>query len=357
MIRAWNVFRRLSLGLFLIALAGAVLLYSDRGRRVQGASRTARVAIVQHASTPVLDDGVRGVLDGLAESGFRDGDNLAVTTYNAQGDLATGNAIASQVTSAGYDVVVTSSTPSMQAVANANRDGRVTHVFTLVADPFSAGVGLDRDHPLKHPPRMVGYGSFLPVNDAFVLARKALPSLARVGIAWNPAESNSEAFTKKARESCHSLGITLLEANIDGSAAISEAIRSLASRGAQALFVGGDNTMTSAMGSVIVTAKALGIPVFTIMPGAPDRGTLFDVGLDFHELGRVSGVLVARVLRGESPSTIPIRDVQDEVPRQLVVNARALAGLKDDWRLPDDVRAEATALVDDTGVHTRAVRS
>ena len=357
MIRAWNVFRRLSLGLFLIALAAAVLLYSDRGRRVQGASRTARVAIVQHASTPVLDTGVRGVTDGLAESGFHDGDNLTLTIYNAHGDLTTGNAIASQVTSAGFDIVVTSSTPSMQAVANANRDGRVTHVFTLVADPFSAGVGLDRNHPLKHPPRMVGYGSFLPVNDAFLLARKALPSLARVGIAWNPAESNSEAFTLKARESCKALGITLLEANIDGSAAISEAIRSLASRGAQALFVGGDNTMMSAIGSVIATSKALRIPVFTIMPGEPDRGTLFDVGLDFHELGRVSGVLVARVLRGEDPATIPIRDVQDEVPRQLVVNARALAGLKEGWQLPDAVRAEATALVDDTGVHTRAVRS
>jgi len=93
------------------------------------------------------------------------------------------------------------------------------------------------------------------------------------------------------------------------------------------------------------------------MPGEPDRGTLFDVGLDFHELGRVSGVLVARVLRGEDPATIPIRDVQDEVPRQLVVNARALAGLKEDWRLPDEVRAEATALVDAAGIHTRAVRS
>src|SRR5262249_18410690 len=159
---------------------------------------------------------------------------------------------------------------------------------------------------------------------------------------------NSEAFTKKARESCRALGLTLLEANIDGSAAISEAIRSLASRGAQALFVGGDNTMMSAIGSVIATSKALGIPAFTIMPGAPDRGTLFDIGLDFHELGRVSGVLVAHVLGGQDPATIPIRDVQDEVPRLIVVNARALVGLRERWQLPDAVRAAATTLVDDS---------
>jgi ABC-type uncharacterized transport system substrate-binding protein len=261
------------------------------------------------------------------------------------------------VTSGEFDLVVTSSTPSMQAVANANRDGRVVHVFAIVADPFSAGIGLDRANPMHHPKWMVGYGSFLPVADAFVIARKALPSLSRVGIAWNPAESNSEAFTKKAREACAGMGLTLLEANVDSSAAITEAIRSLASRGAEALFVGGDNTMASAMGSVIATTRELGMPVFTIMPGPPDRGTLFDIGLDFHELGRVSGMLVARVLRGEDPATIAIRDVQDEVPRQLVVNARALAGLKAPWRLPPDVRADATILVDETGIHPRIVRS
>src|SRR6476619_7067862 len=243
MASTWIALKRLSLGLLLIAAASAILLLSDRGQRAQaGSRRVVPVAIVQHASTPVLDAGVQGVIQGLAEQGYRDGETLAITTYNAHGDLATGNAIARQVTTGEFEMVITSSTPSMQAVANANRDGRVTHVFTLVADPVSAGVGLDRNHRLKHPPRMVGYGSLLPVNDAFLLARKALPSLARVGIAWNPAESNSEAFTMKARESCKALGITLLEANIDGSGAISEAIRSLASGGAQALFVGGDNT-------------------------------------------------------------------------------------------------------------------
>jgi ABC-type uncharacterized transport system substrate-binding protein len=351
----WYAARRLALGLTLIALAAAVLLFSDRERRAQaGPRRVVRLAIVQHASTPVLDEGVQGVVQGLAELGFHDGDTLAITTYNAHGDLTTGNAIARQVTTGEFDMVVTSSTPSMQAVANANREGRVTHVFTLVADPFSAGVGLDRDHPLKHPPHMVGHGSFLPVAETFALARRALPSLSRVGVAWNPAESNSEAFTRKAREACHALGLTLLEANVDSSAGVTEAVQSLVGRGAQALWIGGDNTMMSTIGSVISTAHTLRIPVFTIMPGAPDRGTLFDLGLDFRELGRVGGMLAARVLQGTNPATIPIRDVQDEVPRRLIVNQRALDGLKEPWHLPDDVLAKANVLVDASGVHERA---
>ncbi len=188
------------------------------------------------------------------------------------------------------------------------------------------------------------------------MAKRALPSLARVGVAWNPAESNSEAFTLKAREACRELGLTLLEANVDSSAAVTEAVQSLVARGAQALWVGGDNTMMSTLGSAIATARTARIPVFTIMPGAPDRGTLFDIGLDFHELGRISGLLAGRVLQGLDPATVPIRDVQDEVPRRLVVNTLALAGLRDPWQLPDAVRADATIVVDADG-HARARRA
>ena len=352
----WSALKRLSLGLVLIAIASAILLLSDRGQRAQaGARRVVRLAIVQHASTPVLDAGVQGVIQGLAEQGFRDGETLAISTYNAHGDLATGNAIARQVTTGEFEMVITSSTPSMQAVANANRDGRVMHVFTLVADPFSAGIGLDRAHPMTHPPRLVGQGSFLPVADSFAVARRALPGLARVGVAWNPSESNSEAFTKKAREACGQLGLTLLEANVDSSAAVTEAVQSLIARGAQAIWIGGDNTVTSTIGTVLATAHSAGIPVFSITPGAPDRGTLFDIGLDFRELGRLGGLLAAQLLKGADPKVIPIRDVLDLVPKEIVVNTKALAGLKEPWRLPDDLLASATVTVDTRGIH-RAVR-
>ena len=53
---------------------------------------------------------------------------------------------------------------------------------------------------------MVGQGSFPPVHDAFELARRLLPGLQRVGVAWNPAETNSRAFATKAREACRTLG-------------------------------------------------------------------------------------------------------------------------------------------------------
>jgi putative ABC transport system substrate-binding protein len=93
-----------------------------------------------------------------------------------------------------------------------------------------------------------------------------------------------------------------------------------------------------------------GIPVFSITPGKPDRGTLFDYGADFYQIGKQTGELAVRVLRGADPSQIPITY---QVPELLVVNTQALEGLRDSWRVPDDVRRRADVVVDGTGIHQK----
>lgn len=345
----WFVIKKSSLGIALIAAASAVLLWSD----VQSGTLP-RIAIFQQTSTAVLDDGVHGMVDGLAENGFRDGETAVIVKYNAQNDAAMANAIAREITDGRYDLVMSSSTPSLQAVANANKAGRTRHVFGLVADPYVADVGLDPKNPLGHPPHMVGYGILLPAGDAFRIARKMLPSLKRVGVAWNPSEANSRMFMGLARAVCKELDISLLEAAVENTAGVPEAIQSLISRDAQALWVGGDVTVSSVLGSILPKARQARIPVFSILPGDPQRGTLFDLGLDFYQGGRLCGELAAQILKGADPAAIPIRDSADIVGRRLMINLKVIEGLKDPWRLPDDLRREADVLVDESGVHSRS---
>jgi ABC-type uncharacterized transport system substrate-binding protein len=352
-----NVIKRLGLGFVLIALASAILLFTDLERSKSSASAVPRVALLQHASTVVLDEGIRGTVDALGERGYRDGGRLHIERFNAHGDMPTGIAIARQVTTGAYDLVITSSTPSMQAVANTNREGKVRHVFTVVADPFVAGIGLDRSAPLRHPAYLVGQSIFPPVERAFQLARQMLPALERIGVVWNPAEPNSLAFVTRARELAGRMKLVLLEANADNTPAVNEALRSLYVRNAQAIWVGGDNTVIAAIESVIAASQRRGIPVFTILPGAPDRGTLFDAGPDFYQVGRLAGLLVADVLDGQDMSRIPIRDVQDVVPPYLSINTNALKGLKEPWRIPDDVLASANVVVDENGIHRKPASS
>jgi len=112
----WFAFKRLALGITLILLTSAVLLFSDLGRRTSGPGSVLKIAILQHASSPVLDDGITGMIQGLAEHGFADGAAVTIQRFNAEADMAVGNAIATQVVNGEYDIVLTSSTPSMQAV-------------------------------------------------------------------------------------------------------------------------------------------------------------------------------------------------------------------------------------------------
>jgi len=345
------VLKRLILGVLLIGAAASALLLSDLGRRTAKAHSVPHVGLLQHASTMLLDEGTRGTIDGLAEHGFVDGKTIVIEQFNAHGDITVGNSIASEMVQARYDLLLTMSTLSLQAVANANRGGKTVQVFGLVADPAVAGVGIGRDDPLKHPANLVGYGSFLPVQDAFAIAREMFPQLKRVGVAWNPAEANSRAFVEKAREYCQQAGIELLEANVENSNAVLESEESLVSRGAEVLWIGGDVTVSVAADSVIAVGKKARLPVFSITPGRPDRGTLFDYGADFYQIGRQTGTLAAEILRGADPTKIPIRN---EVPIDFVVNTTALAGLRQRWQIPQKILERANTVVDETGIHHRA---
>ncbi len=330
----------------LLAGASTLLLVTDQAstRRSMPA-----VAVLKQVSTAVLDDAVDGMLEGLASKGWRDGQTVTIRQFNAEGDMAQANAIAREITGGGFDMVLTSSTPSLQAVATANDHGRVLHVFAAVADPFSAGVGLDRDNPLVHPRHLVGYGSLAPVDATFGILRQINPRVMRVGVAHNPSESNSRRFMELARASCRVRGINLIEAAVENSSGVVEAVQATIARGAEAIFVPGDTTVASVCDSIVDVAGKRGIPVFTVVPGRPDRGTLFDVGFDFHEVGLLAGQLAGDLLDGRDPATVPIGQTAREIPPRLTVNLTAPGIDPTVWRVPDELLAQAQVVIDATG--------
>lgn len=338
-----------------IAFASCVLLVSDLGERKPSEGRLARVAVLQHASQALLDDAVSGIIAGLSAAGYAQGRDISIERFNAENDLTTANAIAKQIAAGGYNMVITVSTLSLQTMANANRAGKMPHVFGAVADPPSAGVGISRNDPLSHPKHLVGIGTLLPVRPAFELARRMNPALKSIGVVWNPGESNSEGFTKKARSVCADMGLQLLEATVDNSSGVYEAANSLVARGADALWVGGDVTVLVALDSAVAAARKGHVPVFSIVPPTVERGTLFDYGANFFDVGQDVGKLAARILKGADPATLPVRN---SVPEYIAVNKLALKGLKAHWRFPPDILARADATLDESGRHekTRVAR-
>ena len=218
---------------------------------------------------------------------------------------------------------------------------------------MSAGVGLDRADPLVHPRHLVGYGSLAPVHATFGILRRINPRVARVGVAHNPSESNSRRFMELARASCRARGIELLEAAVENSSGVVEAVQSTIARGAEAIFVPGDTTVASACDSVVAVAGKAGVPVFTLVPGKPDRGTFFDVGFDFREVGLLAGRLAGDLLDGRDPAGVPIGETAREIPPRLTVNLSAPGADPAVWRVPDDLLAQAKVVIDTAGRRDR----
>lgn len=350
--------RRLALGISLIAAVSALLLVSDLGSRVKPAppagqaaaapaKRHATIAVLQHASQLVLDQGRAGMFQGLADRGWEKDRNYTLKYYNAEGDMATAQNIAKAIVGDKYDIIITISTPSLQAVANANRATKLPHVFGLVTDPYGAGVGINRENHLDHPPYLAGYGTMQPVALAFKTAREMNPALASVGVVWNAAESNSEAQVKLARAVCTELGITLLESTVDNSSGVAEAAAALVARGVDALWAGGDVTVMSAIDSLVAAGRKGRIPTFTVIPPNAKRGALFDLGANYEEVGRITGQLAGDILNGKSPASVSIDNVMPEV---LTLNLQILSGLKAKWSIPDSIRQRAQLIIDENGV-------
>lgn len=341
------VLKRLALSLLLIILASGVLLLSDLKRRKASPTEVRKIAVFQFATRPILDEGVKGCLESLRHNGFEDGHNLQIRFYNAENDLPTANSIAREIAGGDFEMVITVSTPCLQVMASANRDRKMTHIFGLVTDPFGAGVGINRENPLDHPHWLAGIGNFQPVREAIRLAREMNPNLKRIGVVWNPSEACSEACCVLARDECARLGMELVEAQVDTTAGIREAADSLVSRGVEALWLGGDNTVEMGVDQLILSAGRGGIPLFANTPGHSRIGALFGLGADYLEVGRRLGDLAAQILQGFDPAKVEIRNV---MPEKLTLNSGVLEKLTDkSWAFPTEARKRAAEIYDHSG--------
>ena len=358
----WQTLQRLWLGVTLIFASSVLLLISDTPRSqrasiIPGTSaasrdKVVRVAMFQMASQLVIDEGAAGVLQSLREAGYIDGDSLKLSRFNAQGDVATANAIAQELVGGNYDLLITLTTGALQAVANANQQRKAPHIFGLVSDPVKAGVGIGAE-PLDHPAHLVGIGTFPPVDQCLSLAKKMNPHLTRVGMGWNPAEINSEVCTKAARLACRQLNIELLETNVENTSAVKEAVSSLIDRHVDALLIGGDVTMLGAVEVIAKAGRDARIPVFTCIPGNATKGALFDLGANYFEVGRSVGRVATRVLQGESIAKIP---VEIAIPPKTFINSTVLKDIDAAWSFPPDILQSADSVIDETGRHDKPSR-
>jgi len=295
-----------------LVVLGAALLVANA---IQKRSAVTTIGIMQIIEHPALDAAKKGFLDGLAEEGFTEGKDVKFESESAQGDMATAQSIAQKFVNDKVDMILAIATPTAQAAAKAT--STIPILITAVTDPVAAELVKSIDSPGTN---VTGTSDLTPVAKQLELLKQLVPTAQRVGIVYNAGETNSVVQVNLAREAAQALGIELVEATASSTSGVYEAAQSLVGR-VDAMYVPTDNTVVSALESVIKVAEESRIPLVVGEEDGVRRGALATVGIDYYALGKQTVKMAAKILREKAkPSEMPI-EYQENV--RLVINLKA----------------------------------
>ena len=276
------------------------------------------IGIGQFAQHGSLDNCYQGFLAGLAEAGIVEGENLTVSYQNAQADMGIAQQIAAQFAGDKVDMMVGIATPMAQACFNA-AVGKVTTIFTAVTDPVAAGF-VDADG--KPAGEVTGTSDALPIEAQLGTIRAMLPEATKIGILYTTSEVNSVSAIEEYKQLAPAYGFEIVESGVSTSADIPLALDALLGK-VDCLSNLTDNTVVSALALVLDKANAAGKPVFGSEIEQVKLGCVAAEGLDYIALGRQTGLMAAKVLKGEAKaSEIPYEIITEP---GLYVNSEALA--------------------------------
>lgn len=274
-----------------------------------------KLGIIQLAEHPSLDQARQGFLDVLAERGYKEGDNLTVEYENAQADASLAATIAKKLVAEKVDMALAIATGAAQAMAEQTKD--IPILITAVTDPVGAGLVQSLEKPGTN---VTGTTDMNPVKEQLALIKEILPQAKRAGVIYNSGEPNSVVQVEIAKEAARELGLELVEANAANTGEVLQAARSLVGK-VDAIYVPTDNTVVSALESVIKVAEDNDLPLIVGEGDSVRRGGLATVGLDYYKLGRQTGEMALRIWENnENPADMPV-ETQKEY--EVLVNLQA----------------------------------
>jgi putative ABC transport system substrate-binding protein len=310
---------------FILALAAAsALVLPAKAENVT----VAVTAIVEH---PALDAARDGVKAALAEAGYKEGENLKFLYESAQGNPGTAAQIARQFVGDAPDVIVPISTPSAQAVVAATRD------IPVVSDPVGAQLVKSMEKPGGN---VTGLSDMLPVGEHLALIKEISPNAKSIGFIYNSAEANSASTLALLKAEAEKAGLKIVESVATKSAEVQGATRALVGK-ADVIYVPTDNTIVSAFEAAAGVASEAKIPLYAADTDSVARGAVAALGFNYFDVGKQTGAVVVRILKGEKPGDIPATVA---VGTDLVINKKAAE--KAGVTFPESVTKRATKVID-----------
>ena len=317
----------------------ADLVLDEQGRqqaaKETGTGRLWNIHLVEYMNVSECEEAEQGFLAGLKAAGLEEGRDYRTTIGNAQGDIPTISALIDSALADRADMLVTFSTPTVQAAAEKVKD--IPIVFTYLASAQAAGVA---SSDADHLPNVTGVRTELAYADLARTFKECMPEAKAAGTLFAPAELNTVFHKERLTEELQKLGLKLEVLPINTAADVPDAAAALCSKDIAALTQVGGNLPVAAFPSILEAARRAHLPVFSFLSNQAEQGAVLAVSKDYTDAGMQAAALAARIMRGESPAKIPI-----EPTRALKVVVNLKAAEEANLAIPDSVLSKATKVI------------
>ncbi|WP_033313931.1 ABC transporter substrate-binding protein [Saccharococcus caldoxylosilyticus] len=298
-----------SASFLLLSGCGAKETSENKGRAEK---KTYHIGVTQIVEHPSLDAAFKGFKQALKDKGL----SVSYDVQIAQGDMNNNQTIANNFVSDGVDLIFANSTPSAQAALNATKD--IPIVFTSVTDPIGAQLVQSMEKPGgnvtgttdTHPDAIPKTVQFI---DKYINGN-------RIGMVYNAGEQNSVAQVDVVKKAIKGTDLQIVPVSVSTSAEVKQAAESLVGK-VDCIYIITDNTVVSALESIIQVASDHDIPLFVGELDSVKRGGFAAYGFDYYDIGYEAGEMAAQILKdGKKPADLPVQYPQK---LKLLINKKA----------------------------------
>lgn len=272
--------------------------------------------LVEHGS---LDAAYEGFKEGLAEGGYKEGENLTLDYQNAQNSQDNLKSMSEKLVKNSPDLLLGIATPAAVSLANETTD--IPIVVTAVTDLVEAKLAESNEAPGRN---ITGTSDMVPIDKQIQLLLSIVPDAKTIGIMYNAGEANSKIQADLAEKALKDAGVDVKVLTANTTNDVQQVTTSLA-KDVDGIYVPTDNTFASAAAVVGEVAKETKTPIVAGSVEQVEDGALATFGIDYKSLGKQTGELAAKILDGdEKPATTPVETANK---LELVVNQKMATAL------------------------------
>jgi ABC-type uncharacterized transport system substrate-binding protein len=272
------------------------------------------IGFLNAQSPDTIADRLRSFRQGLKDTGYVEGENVAIEYRWAEGQFDRLPALAAELVRRSVATIVASGGGEFAAKAATTT---IPIVFSLAEDPVRLGLVASLSRPGGNLTGINFFASELAAK-RLELLRELVPGAARVALLVNPAGPGAETALRDVEAAALAVGLRMQVVNASTSREINAAFAAFVRERYDALFVAPDPFFSARRAQLVNLASHHSIPATYSVRQFPEIGGLMSYGASLTDSWRQVGVYTGRILKGAKPADLPVMQASKF---ELVINA------------------------------------